>query len=396
MLAFLLLGSRIVWGQSTPVYPPWWSNQAVLNGNTPDDFAAANQGQAKNMARAAINELDNDLAQFGGSGLDALASTVLSGTATLENDYAAINLGQLKSLAQPFYDRLLSLGYFGSPLIITGTAPVVTGTYPWISASNPPDDFAAANLGQLKYLFSFDVMADANGNGIPDWWEQKYFPGQTFNGQPGIDPNGLVPWGGGQVTNLQAYQNGWNPLDFYNGQTPTLTIVSGDGQTGSPGKFVPAPVILSVSNTSGPLAGAPITFTVSSGTLWKTNIQALSPPLTMFADSNGQVKVYFELPATASATSTITVTAGGGSYAAGLTFTENSDGGNGTYADPFDPSNIVATLNPYGSADVSWTNNTDPNDTEPINIQDRDRHGNWVTAVANAPAGTTSYHVPAQ
>jgi len=76
-------------------------------------------------------------------------------------------------------------------------------------------------------------------------------------------------------------------------------------------------------------------------------------------------------------------------------FTEHSDDGSGSYADPFDPSDIVATLNPDGSADVSWTNNTDPADTEPINVRYKDRHGNWVTAIT-VPAGSTSCHIPPQ
>jgi hypothetical protein len=51
---------------------------------------------------------------------------------------------------------------------------------------------------------------DADGNGLPDWWEMKYF------GTNGVDPYAICPSGDGWSI-LQAYQNGWNPLSW---QTP--------------------------------------------------------------------------------------------------------------------------------------------------------------------------------
>jgi hypothetical protein len=359
--------------------PSWWSSYGVITGTNPNDYAAANQGQAKNIALAAVYELDKDIAQFGGSGLDDLTTTVLSGTAVQENDYGAVNLGQLKALVQPFYDRLLALGYTEGPLS--------SGSYPWVGGT--ANDYALANLGQLKYLFSFDVTYSATGDSVPDWWLQKYFPGQSMT-------SGSSTLWDSQVTLLQAYQEGLNPINDNNGQSPTITIVSGAGQTGPPGGFVPAAIVISVSNSSGPLAEAPIAVAVSSGTLWQTSLQSLTSPVTLYTDSNGQAKVYFQLPNVDNATSRITITAGTGSEQTQVTCGESSDNGAGTYVSPFDPSNVVATLNSDGSVDVSWTNNADPNDTQPINIQYRDKNGNWVTAVANVPAGTTSYHVPAQ
>ncbi|MEI8340944.1 MAG: hypothetical protein WCH43_05320, partial [Verrucomicrobiota bacterium] len=57
-----------------------------------------------------------------------------------------------------------------------------------------------------------------------------------------------------------------------------------------------------------------------------------------------------------------------------------------------DASNIVATMNPDGSADVTWTNNTSPGDQAWIPIQYKDRDGNWQT-IDTVPPGTTSYHI---
>jgi hypothetical protein len=184
--------------QSIPTYPAWWSSRGVLSGTTSNDFAVANQGQAKNIAVAAVNELNADLAQFGGAGnaLNTLA-IALTATSAQTSDYTAVNLGQLKALTKPIYDRLILVGY--------GLQPLTSGTaYPWVNSGNPPDDYALANLGQLKYLFSFDVTHSSSSDGIPDWWAHKYFPGQTIS--PTADPSG------DGLTNYQNYEDGTNPI----------------------------------------------------------------------------------------------------------------------------------------------------------------------------------------
>ncbi len=61
----------------------------------------------------------------------------------------------------------------------------------------------------------------------------------------------------------------------------------------------------------------------------------------------------------------------------------------------FDPTNVTATLNRDGSMDVTWTSHADPNDQTPISIQDFDANGVYHT-IATAPAGATSYHIPAR
>jgi hypothetical protein len=100
----------------------------------------------------------------------------------------------------------------------------------------PPNELSGA---------SFNGPPDPSGNGLPEDWEL------FFLGSLGVDPNAYVAWSGSQVTLLEAYDTGLNPIDFYSGQTPNLTIVSGDGQTGSPGGFVSAPLVVSVTDSNG-------------------------------------------------------------------------------------------------------------------------------------------------
>jgi hypothetical protein len=375
--------------------PQWWSEYGVTNSNTPNDYAAANQGQAKNIAAAAINEMDNDLPQFGGSQLDGLLA-ILTGTSAQTNDYAAINLGQLKNLATPFYNRLLALGYVGPPLVVTGTFPLLTGTYPWINSSNPANDYAAANIGQIKYAFSFDVTHSGSGGPIPDWWIEHYFGSLLISGTT-LNPNADVPWSGGQMTYSQTYQQGLNPVDFYNDQTPTLAIVSGNNQTGAPGGYAPAALVVSVTGATGnALPGAPVTFSVISGggQLKRSFMSPLENSLTVLANQNGMATVYFQMPNTSGNTSLINVAPGSGTtvnYPVQQQFSELTDNGSGgPYPSPFSPSNVVGTVNPDGSEDLTWQNNSDSPD--PVQIMKWNPSTQSWTLFATVPAGMTSFH----
>ncbi|MEY2506446.1 MAG: hypothetical protein QOH01_775 [Verrucomicrobiota bacterium] len=86
--------------------------------------------------------MDAKLAGGAGNAIHTLLDT-WSATNATSNDFAPINLGQLKALAKPFYDRLVAAG--------------VVDTYPWLTALNNPDDFTVANVGQVKSLFSFAI-----------------------------------------------------------------------------------------------------------------------------------------------------------------------------------------------------------------------------------------------
>jgi hypothetical protein len=157
---------------ATPTnYPSWWLDRGVLatNGVTTNDYAAVNAGQLKWVAAKAREELDAHLPGGAGSNVAAL----VTGFST-SNNYPAINLGQLKAVAAPFYDRLIAEGY--------------ATNYPWTTNTADDANYAAANIGQLKFLFSFDLRTDTDGDGLADWVETAtgvyVGPGDT-----GSDPN---------------------------------------------------------------------------------------------------------------------------------------------------------------------------------------------------------------
>lgn len=127
------------------VQPRWWSDRGVLRSDVPpNDYAALNMGQLKNLAYKAWLEMET---LPGGAGF-------LPVCASETNDYAAVTVGQLKETARPFCDRL-----------------GLSGHYPW-SAKASAKDYAFANIGQAKHVFSFDPRSgDFDQDGMPDQWE---------------------------------------------------------------------------------------------------------------------------------------------------------------------------------------------------------------------------------
>jgi len=203
LLGIAILGMlpMFLWAQA----PGWWAARGVQNTNPANDYGAVNQGQVKNIATAAVADLDAHLPGGAGTDLENLVNkwstlqgdgTRVAQSASNTNDYSAVNIGQLKAVAAPFYDRLIAVGY--------------TNQYPWANAASVPNDYAMANIGQMKNLFSFDLTStdaahDTDANGLPDWWERYYF------GAIGQDPTAIAPRGDG-LTILQAYQQNINPM----------------------------------------------------------------------------------------------------------------------------------------------------------------------------------------
>lgn len=154
-------GSSVVVYVSLSSTPQWWANMGVTNGHAKSDFAIADQGQLKNIATAAVSQLNAALSGTGGAGANLISlSGSWSATSSQTSDYAAVNLGMLKTAAKPFYDRLLAVGYTGVPLI--------SGTYPWVGGS--ASDFSTANIGEVKNAFSFDPNFTTNPVNPLNWW----------------------------------------------------------------------------------------------------------------------------------------------------------------------------------------------------------------------------------
>jgi uncharacterized repeat protein (TIGR03803 family) len=238
--------------------PAWWTARGVLNGATADDYGAVNQGQVKNIAAQAKAEMDANLP--GGAGSNVL---VLVNSFSTSNNYLQANIGQLKNVAKPYYDRLIAAGY-----------PTV---YPW-TGSTTTNDYASANIGQIKNLFSWDLTHDSVGDGIPDWWRAHYFGGSGTTTDDtscaACDPVN------DSFTNLEKFQCSLNPLVMYSVIAAADVISNSTGNTASVPTFGWTSYVWSISGgtitagqgttnitwTAGGLGSATISVTISNST----------------------------------------------------------------------------------------------------------------------------------
>lgn len=322
---FLPLGlASFLCAASTLYAPPpaWWSGEETRileEGGEENNYAPANLGQLKHVAKKAKEYLEDP--KFpGGAGqeitdlVDSFEPQTGQGYTQqqidqfIEQNYAPINLGQLKRVAKLFYDRLIANSYnTRANLVARGYPSNWAHDYPWDPDTDPAENYAPANLGQLKMVFSFDLSAPPGE--LPAWWIAHYFPGQS-----GILPSGNAD--GDSLTNLQEYEQASDPRDYFSqGSTtyhPEVINVSGDDQVGPANEYLAEPLVVEVRSGTTVLKNAPVVYTVTSGSggLSTTSSGTVtSGTLTVFTGTaDGRAQVYFKQAA--DATSAISVTSG--------------------------------------------------------------------------------------
>lgn len=181
------------------VIPSWWP----MEGGRSEDYAVANQGQLKNFGVSAYDAMEAQQSGGAGSGFRETVESWFERNAdkTLRlhdglrvplvteatADYAAVNVGQLKAVAMPLYDRLMELG-------------LVEG-YPWRNGGYGQSNYSLVNVGQLKETFNVPLQLTLDAYGRPDWWSQialqfgiqSLDPNRPSLGQPspGTSPFGV-------------------------------------------------------------------------------------------------------------------------------------------------------------------------------------------------------------
>ncbi len=309
--------------------PQWWTDLQVLDSSaTTNDYAAINQGQLKNLATKAYYHLQTNVPPTVWSSQSATLSALITGfqtsTNTARNDYAAVNIGQLKTVAKPFYDLLNKAGY-------TNSVHTSTNGYPWTGREVQANDYAMANIGQAKNLFSFDLAGFHRE--LPDSVKQQIVNADTHDLITSI--NQVLEdddFDGDGISNIDEYIQISDPTvyTYPTEGAPILQIEGGDAQTAEINSFSPKPISVRIVGGNGQyLPSAPLQFSVtaSDGRLSRVNgIGATtSTSLSIRTSIDGLASVWAMMPST-SGDMTITASAIGTSGAS-VTFTLHANSG---------------------------------------------------------------------
>jgi hypothetical protein len=186
--------------------PLWWSAgdpPVIVPGTPQNNRGPANIGQAKHMAKSALDALeaiDSDLAglieaDLVGPGLPIPHWNPPANQAERDKNHAPLLIGQLKAIADPFYNHLHAIvpNWLEAERIANGTNH--SGSiFPWTAETTDDNNKGIANIGQLKAVFSlrFEGLAtfDSDGDGMPDLWEfvHGFYPNHP--GDANADPDG--------------------------------------------------------------------------------------------------------------------------------------------------------------------------------------------------------------
>ena len=162
--------------------PSWWTDRDVLNQGTANDFAGALSGHVKWIATNAYLELEANLPNGAGTNIEDMVQAFPS-----TNNYQLLNVGQIKNVASNFWLRLAQEHR--------------ARTFPWTGEN--PNDYSAANIGQLKAAFNFDLTSDNDNDGLADSWEIGWFGSTNETASGDFDNDG--------ANNLEEFTFGLNP-----------------------------------------------------------------------------------------------------------------------------------------------------------------------------------------
>lgn len=225
----LLLFASLTLQTMQAAAPGWWSTQGALKPQAQaDDFAALNQGQLKLLASRAWLQMELSLPGGAGAAITQMINQWRIARPQTD-DYSVVNIGQMKKVARPFYERLAGLSLLTLPT--------------WIdeAGAGNADDYAAANLGQAKAIFSFTLPQAISaapqrlsGNGMSGLGSVTLPSGYTWgSGPPPAGEQTLAVPGLPPPTTQDVVSNAYSPTDFSKLGTPPPLVWKSQGARGS-------------------------------------------------------------------------------------------------------------------------------------------------------------------
>lgn len=190
--------------QGDPPGPSWWHDgdpPVVAPGANSNNLGPANIGQAKHMAKSALDAIRLERPQIAtqieadlvGAGKPIPNWDAPLDPASRQKNHAPLLIGQLKAIAHPFYNHLngtapawvleqIQHNHAGSAIAgthywqVTGNPNYTEGGYfPWNPATPPETNRSVATVGQLKAIFALDFAAltsspgtDTDADGLDD------------------------------------------------------------------------------------------------------------------------------------------------------------------------------------------------------------------------------------
>ena len=198
----------------------------IASGADENNHGPANIGQAKHMAKSALDTLRPILPDVAAQ-IEADLAPILSFSVPdpktpewIEKQKVPLLIGQLKAIAAPFYTRLNAAApaWLENQRNTSGTSSP-NSIFPWTEGVGDDQNKAIANIGQLKAVFSLDLdklptdlqTLDTDGDGLPDRWELTNRIDPLDNGsgniQNGANGSFTAP-DGSVITNAQALAQG--------------------------------------------------------------------------------------------------------------------------------------------------------------------------------------------
>lgn len=260
-------------------------------------------------------------------------------------------------------------------------------TSPLVLADRDGDGFSDLSELDMGTDPFDDTDADENGisddidalwASVPNAWKQAIVDSTASSF---YDPDGLIlsindinlmdDYDGDGILNVVEYGAGTDPADYFNGQTPTIRIHSGDGQTGAPDSFLGQPIYVKVEYPNGTdYLNAPVRFSTGgyAGLSPEEDPNTLTSTLVSRTGTYGAKALYY----TPSVIGDTTVTA---SLPTGQSVVITVHTVSSASAEKAPIRNFTATDNPDGTTTYSWVSDADSGDW--FQIESRQADGSW-------------------
>ena len=195
----------------------------------------------------------------------------------------------------------------------------------------------------------------------------------------GLDGVETLQWDydGDGISNYQEYLNGTSPTDFFNGETPELSIFWGNHQTAAPESFAAKSLYVKVDAAAGnAIFSAPVRFAVSNGAGHLAPVKSTSRLNLFYVQRTNfaGARVYFYTSDLASGSASTTVTA---SLPTGenVSFILTTDA---DYVEPLRPPyDFRKKENSNGTVTYTWRTDNPVGDFY-VQREQPIRSGNWV------------------